>query len=203
MSRERLFVGIDPLCGWCYGIVPALRALEQAEPDLPLRVVMAGLVTGARVGPYAEMETYIRGASERLRAVTGRAPSEAFYETIRRPGVLGDSAPPCLAIAHVAKHAPDRALGFAHAVVEAHFGEGMDLNDPDTYRTLFDRMGLDLAVPDLTDRDAAAHAWTEGRALCIRRFPTLILRRGGTMTALPTEYDPARLRDLVARARRG
>jgi putative protein-disulfide isomerase len=203
MSGEHLIVGIDPLCGWCWGIIPALRALEKAEPDLPLRVVMTGLVTGARVGPYAEMESYIRAACERLRAVTGRAPSEAFFDMIRRPGVIGDSGPPCIAIARVAERAPDRALGFAHAVVEAHFGEGMDLNDPGTYRTLFDSMGLDLGVPDLTDRDAAERAWAEGRALGILRFPTLILARDGELTTLPTEYDAPRLQKLVARARRG
>jgi putative protein-disulfide isomerase len=67
MNGEGLIVGIDPLCGWCYGILPALRALNEAEPGLPMRAVMAGLVTGDRVGPYAQMEGYIRGASERLR----------------------------------------------------------------------------------------------------------------------------------------
>jgi putative protein-disulfide isomerase len=116
--------------------------------------------------------------------------------------VTGDSGPPCIAIAHVAGHAPERALDFAHAVIEAHFAEGMDLNDPGTYRTLFERMGLDLALPDLADRGAAERAWADGRALGISRFPTLMLARGNRLVILPTEYDPDRLRDLVHRARR-
>ena len=61
-----LVYGFDPVCGWCYGMVPALRRVRADHPYLPVRLVMAGLVTGERVGPYALMEGYIRGASERV-----------------------------------------------------------------------------------------------------------------------------------------
>lgn len=201
VTGERLIVGLDPLCGWCFGILPALRALAGAFPDLPQHPVMSGLVTGERVGPYAEMEGYIRGASERLRAVTGRAPSQAFFDLIRRPGVVGDSAPPGIAIAHVVQLAPERAMAFADAVIEAHFEEGRDLNRPDVYRSILGRMQLDPALPDLGDAVAAERAWREGRGLGIAWFPTLIHEAGDRRMALPAEYDPARLVAAVARVR--
>lgn len=188
-----LVYGFDPLCGWCYGIVPAMRRLAEARPDLPVRLAMAGLVTGGRVGPYAEMEGYIRGASGRLREATGRAPSEAFFDLIRRPGVLGDSGPPSVAIAAVGAANPGAELGFAHAVIEAHFEEGADLNRPGTFATICSRMGLDWPAPDLGDPALAAAAWAEGRALGIRSFPTLVAVEGGRGAVLPSVYDPEAL----------
>lgn len=195
-----LLYGFDPLCGWCYGIVPAMRRLRRDHPGLPIRLVMAGLVTGDRVGPYAHMEGYIRGASERLRAVTGRAPSEAFFDLIRRSGVIGDSGPPSVAIAHVADRAPGRAVDFAHRVIEAHFERGADLGDPATYAPLLLAEGLPQDLPDLADPALQAAAWAEGRRLGIRSFPTLALVRDGGAAVLPSEYDPARLSASVAKA---
>src|SRR5687767_12086660 len=67
-----LIYGFDPLCGWCYGLVPAMRRVEQDHPDLPIRLVMSGLVSEGGVGPYARMESYIRRAEVQLKKVTGR-----------------------------------------------------------------------------------------------------------------------------------
>lgn len=127
-----LLYGMDPLCGWCFGIAPAIRRTMEDHPDIAVTPVLGGLVSGARVGPYAEMEGYIRSASVRLQAVTGRAPSPAFFDLIRRPGLRGDSGPPSVAIAGVRATHPARLADFALRLTEAHFTLGADLNDPAT-----------------------------------------------------------------------
>ncbi len=192
-----LIYGMDPLCGWCFGIGPALARVRADHPDLPVRPVLAGLVTGERVGPYAQMEGYIRNASQRLEAVTGRAPSQAFFEMIRTPGVTGDSAPPSIAIAAVRKARPDALFDFVLRLTEAHFNEGLDLGDRATYETLFRRMGLEMAVPDLTDHQAAQEEWRVGRALGLTSFPSLWLFDGATHQQIAVDYDPARLSQKV------
>ncbi len=127
----RLLYGYDPLCGWCYGFTPALRHLRQAFPDLEIRPVMGGLVTGARIGRYAAMEGYIRAASTRLKEITGMAVSPAFFERITgNPAIVASSVVPCAAVLQVRKAAPHRAAEFAAALQLAHFGAGEDLNDP-------------------------------------------------------------------------
>lgn len=193
----RVIYGFDPLCGWCFGFVPAMRALRRAHPDLPVTLAMPGLVTGPRVGPYAEMEGYIRSASGRLRPVTGRAPSEAFFDLIRRPGVIGDSRPPIAAIAAVAQAHPDAALDFAHAVTEAHFVDGADLNDPGTFTRLLRDLGLgpvDIAIDDV----AIARVLEEGRAHGIASFPTLMIEQAGRRDVMPSLYDPDAVLAFVA-----
>ena len=189
-----LIYGFDPLCGWCYGFVPAMRAVRAAFPDLSVRLTLPGLVTGGRVGPYGEMEGYIRDASKRLEAVTGRAPSEAFFRTIARPGVLGRSGPPCLVLAAARAHDAGKALGLAHMVIEAHFADGADLNDPAIYPPLLSRAGIEIDLPDL--EGDADPLWAAERRFGIASFPTVQL--GGR--ALPTEYDPPRVVATVAAA---
>ncbi len=195
-----LVYGMDPLCGWCFGISPAIQKLRADHPDLPIRPVLAGLVTGARVGPYAEMEGYIRAASVRLRAVTGRAPSEAFFDMIRSPGVRGDSAPPSVAIASVRQHRPDALLDFVLHLTEAHFERGFDLSAAETYETLFGELGIDVPIPQLDDLRVAEMEWARGRALGLTSFPSLWLQRDGVATPLAVDYDPERLSETVRQA---
>jgi putative protein-disulfide isomerase len=197
-----LLYGFDPLCGWCYGLVPALRRVAADHPALPVRLVMAGLLSGARAGPYAVMEGYIRAAAARLREATGRAPSEAFFRLVATPGVRADSGPPCVAIAHAAGHAPERAVEFAHRVIAAHFEEGADLNDPAVYGPHLAAAGVAAPLPDLADPRLAEAVWAEGRRIGLRSFPTLAVVRDGQAQLLPSEYDPARLSALVAKAAR-
>ena len=190
----RLIYGFDPLCGWCYGFVPAMRALVAARPDLNVRLTVPGLVTGDRVGSYAEMEGYIRAASERLRAVTGRAPSAAFFDTIRRPDVVGQSAPPCRVLAAARAADPRAALTLAHLVIEAHFEDGADLNEPAIYPPLIARAGLPDPLPEAPEAETLFAA---ERRFGIISFPTLAIERDERLDALPTEYDPARVVALV------
>ena len=190
-----LIYGYDPICGWCFGAVPAVRA---AAAHVPVRLVMAGLVVGERVGPAAAMEPYVRQASERLRAVTGRAPSEAFYRWMRSPGAIAASAPPAVAVDAVRRARPDAALAFAHAVTEAHYERGMDPNDPDAYAPLLARHAPGVALPDIHDPALAEAAFAEGRAMDIAAFPTLLLDGPGGPRPMPSIYDPDALAAEIA-----
>jgi putative protein-disulfide isomerase len=155
---------------------------------------MAGLVVGSRVGPAAEKEAYIRQAAVRLRAVTGRAPSEAFFQWLRRPEANAASGPPAVAVDAVRRQAPDKALAFAHALTEAHYAEGMDPNDPDAYAPLLAAHAPGVTLPDIHDPALAENAFAEGRRLGITTFPTLLLESdSGRLTPLPMLYAPDRL----------
>lgn len=189
-----LIYGYDPICGWCYGAVPAVRAVAEI---IPVKLVMAGLVTGARVGPASEMEGYVRQASQRLKAVTGRAPSEAFFQWMARPGSIAASAPPAVAVHAVLQGSPDNACNFAHAVTEAHYEQGMDLNDPDAYRPLLERYAPTIQLPDIHDPQHANVAFREGRAMGITSFPTFLLQTDRGIEALPSVYNPDELVGLV------
>jgi len=197
----RLLYGYDPLCGWCYGFVPALRHLREQRPDVVIRPVMGGLVTGERIGRYADMGGYIRGASARMTAVTGMALSPAFFDRIiGNPDAVASSVVPCAAVLQVRAVAPERAADYASAIQIAHFGEGEDLNDPATHARVARGLGIDVRF-DLPAQQVEPKALTEEfaatRALGISSYPTVILERSGRRTTLPTTYDPETLVGFV------
>jgi len=41
-SQYRLIYGYDTLCGWCYGLIPALRHFSTKHPDVPVEVLPGG-----------------------------------------------------------------------------------------------------------------------------------------------------------------
>jgi putative protein-disulfide isomerase len=191
---KRLIYGYDPLCGWCYGLLPSLRRLRAEMPGLRIKPVMGGLVTGSRIGRYADMEGHIRGASQRMTQVTGMALSPAFFERILgNPDRIASSLIPCAAVLQVRQTAPDRAAEFASALLMAHFAEGDDLNDISVLQRVANEMGLELGDIDpdphkLTTKLAQEFAATRG--LGIDSYPTLIAEENGQQTRLPTSYDP-------------
>ncbi len=186
--------GYDPICGWCYGAAPAVRAVSRF---MPVRLAMAGLVVGSRVGPAAAMEDYVRGAAQRLHAVTGRQPSEAFYAWMRAPSSIAASGPPAVAIHAVLQQEPDVAVAFAHALTEAHYEEGMDLNHRQSYKLLLDRLAPSVLLPDILDPELEQAAFAEGRRLGIQSFPTFMIEKDGAYEELPTLYQPDSLVEAV------
>lgn len=191
----RLIYGFDPLCGWCYGFAPALRRIRAEFPGLAIDLRMGGLITGNRIRPYAEGAAYITQASSRLRAVTGVAPGAAFFSGIlANPRVTASSLPPCDVLLQLRQSDPEAVLDVAAALQQAHFGDGLDLNDPASYALVFQRLGREAAVhvPAPQElRPALAHEFQASRALGITSYPTLVVDRDGVLMVVELSYDPA------------
>jgi putative protein-disulfide isomerase len=200
----RLVYGFDPLCGWCYGFALALRALRRALPELAVDMRMGGLVTGDRIGPYADAAAYIAGASDRMTAVTGVALGRAFYARILGdPTVVASSVPPCDVLLQARAVAPDRLLDLAEALQVAHFRDGRDLNDPSVYLAIAGALGIRVTfdVPGPQEvRPALSREFAECRALGLTSFPSLILAGDGAARRINVVYDPARLIETLEQA---
>ena len=196
-QRVSLIYGYDPLCGWCYGFIPAMRALRQARPDLPVEVLPGGLSTGTPPKRYRDMAEYIRGAEQHLERITGRKPSDAFHALITGPADPdGGSERPSHAVLQMKEIAPARSLDFAHLIQEAHFGQGRDLNDPQTYDAICEahdlpKIDANAAMrADETD-PLCAGSFARARALGITSFPTTLVMRGDVpVAAIQSVYDP-------------
>lgn len=198
MENYKLVYAFDPLCGWCFGAIPALRALQHEMPDLNIELILGGLITGERIGPYSAMSDYIKRASINLEKVTGRQLSEAFFQDIlSNEDVICSSIEPSIVIDMVRQKYPERTLEFAFAVQEAHFLMGEDLNKTSTYESIFNSLDIEipLSVNDLSAPAMIANVEQEfenTRRLGMNSFPTAILVDMNTNTKmpLPSEYNP-------------
>lgn len=188
----------DPLCGWCFGFVPTLRAFAEANPEVEIDVVPGGLVTGDRVGPYGDMLGYITGAAPRMTATTGQALGDAFFDMMRQEETpLSTSAPPSLAVLQMQK-LTDKAgvLRFVHCLLEAHFINGNDLNRADTYDALCENLDLPQldtdAIVGATDTlPPVAASYKKARSLGVSSFPTSVVydNEGQNRGAITGIYD--------------
>lgn len=184
MQPERLVYGFDPLCGWCFAFRPTMQAIRAAYPDVPITLMMGGLVVGSRVGPVSESREYLINGLEQVRRTAGVSAGAAFYEKLLADGTyISDSEPPCRAVYVAQQIAPDQAFDFADALPAAYYVDGQPLDSEDVLGALAAKHGID-AVTLLEHwrsdeaRRGVQQAFMQARNAGFTSYPTLAYQRG-------------------------
>ncbi|UOQ52980.1 DsbA family protein [Hymenobacter cellulosivorans] len=193
---EILYI-FDPLCGWCYGMSPVIERIQnEFAGRLTVSVLSGGMVTGENVGPIRQDWDYISVALEQVEKVAGVEFGRAFRELGAEGSRRQDSEPPSRALTVFRQLDPyNQTASFAHALQQAYFGEGKDLNDPDTYAVLAADFGLNVAefqrrwaLPETAQATRQEFA-AVGR-IGVQGFPTTILRVGNQGYLLARGFMP-------------
>ncbi len=178
-DREFIYVG-DPMCSWCWGFTPALEKM-RTRYDIPMRVVMGGLRTGAQAQPMDAdarrmLADYWRGVEEQ----TGQP---FTTEALERDGWRYDTEPSCRAVVTLRELAPQDTLRWVARLHRAFYVEGVDVTDlsvfPDLLdgfdvdRDLFARMLTEEATIERTRQD-----FLEAQRYGVSGFPTVLFRDG-------------------------
>jgi putative protein-disulfide isomerase len=198
-----LLYGHDPLCGWCYGFIPAMEALTTTLPELEVRLMLGGLVTGDRIGPYADQRKHLTETSARMAELTGQKLGEAFFTKIIGGDVLSSSLPPSEVLCAVRAAAPAATLAVAHAIQRAHFRDGSDLNDPATYAPILAAHAPGVSIPPLDPHmpsPVLASELASAREQGIQSFPAVLLVDGDSRRMIQAEYRPDAFVSRVRRA---
>jgi putative protein-disulfide isomerase len=191
---EELIYGFDPLCGWCFAFGPTMRALTEANPDLPVRLRYGGLVVGERVQPIAVMRDYLIQGLEQVRRTAGVAAGPDFYNGLLAQGTyISNSEPPCRAIYTMEQLAPAQAYAFAATLPDAFYVHGLPLDDEQVLGELVTPHGVDaeqfLAFwRSEVARDGTAAAFAQARSEGFNTYPTLLYRRGAQLALLGRGY---------------
>ena len=195
-SNERLIYGFDPLCGWCFAFRPSMHAIRAAHPDLPITLIMGGLVVGERVAPIAEMRDYLKSGLEQVRRTAGVVAGAAFYNGLLAEGTyISNSEPPCRAIYVAQQIAPEQVFDFADALAEAMYIRGLPIDNEAVLAELATAHGINAAALLEGWRSDAAHrglqrAWAIARAAGFNSYPTLVYQRGEQLTLVAQGFAP-------------
>ncbi len=186
--RGHLVYVYDAYCGWCYGFTPWLRKALAERPYLTVEVVSGGLFTGDRRVPIRRLD-HIPLARHRVTAVTGAEFGPAFLDILDRGEFVMDSEDAATGLAGLRALDPDRVVEFAGELSRAFYHDGLSLSDPDTYRLIAARHGLDAqrAAAALTDPGYRAYASSEfarAAGLGVTSYPTLLLDAGNGLRRL-------------------
>lgn len=195
LTHQLLYI-FDPLCGWCYGMSPVVaRLADEFAERVPLTVLSGGMVTGNDVEPIRNKWGYVSQALQQVERVTGVEFGAAFKQLGEEGSYVNNSEPPSRALMAFKQLDPlNREIHFAHDIQRAHFGEGRDLNAPETYEQLAREYSLDPAEfrrwyeSDAT-REATQHEFDMVRQLGVQGFPTLVLVHGHQGYVLTRGYE--------------
>lgn len=191
-QRAFIYVG-DPMCSWCWGFAPVLRALTKRLP-LPLELVVGGLRPGPRAQPVDdEVAAFLAQCWTQVHAASGQPFDHTLLE---RRGWRYDTLLPCAAVVAMRGQAPQHTLAFNERLHRAFYVEGQDITRPDPYIGLVADFVADptafVAHLSTAEAEAAAQAdFSWARRLGIGGFPTLLFRDGGELSMITQGFRPA------------
>ena len=204
--NPQLYYCYDALCGWCYGFSPVITAFAREHPEVPVRVVSGGMITGERIGPIGEVAGYIRQAYRVVEDRCGVTFGNGFLEGILAPGdAVFTSVPAAVAMAAFRDVLPERQLDYAAALQRAIYHDGIRPLDLDAYADRAAALGLDRddfrrRLDDPQYQQLAEQDFKQTARWGVSGFPTVIYEGGdGHLYALARGYVPlATLRQTFA-----
>jgi putative protein-disulfide isomerase len=183
MSTATLHYIYDPLCGWCYGSAPLVKAAREIG-GLRFALHGGGMMAGsARQLASEGLRQFVMQHAARITGMTGQPFGEAYTDGLLRDHTaMLDSEPPTAAVL-AAEAAAGRGADMVAHMQKAHFIDGLALSDRAALATLAADLGIDRAAFDAEFSQALGSAvqahMTESRRLLSRvggqGFPTFAL----------------------------
>jgi putative protein-disulfide isomerase len=179
----------DPLCGWCYGAEPLVRA-AQSVAGLELRLHAGGLWPEPTRLPE-EMRRYIAQADARVGEMSGQPYGKAYLEGLLLDPELVLHSPPTIAAVLAAEQlAAGRGLEMLSAIQHAHYEEGLHVVEREELCRLAERLGFDPGAfaSVLESAPVEAHVRETRRlmaAVGAQGFPSFVLEVEGRLVGVP------------------
>lgn len=133
MAIDHLIYLYDPLCGWCYGAMPAIHGLADLG-DCIVEPVPSGLFAASTPDKRldAEMAQHIEQADARIAAMSGQRFSDVYRrKVLGNPDMPFDSRPASEALTAVSRWNVTRELDALHALQRERFVAGRDISNRD------------------------------------------------------------------------
>lgn len=194
------YVG-DPMCSWCWGISPALKALEDfcAAEGIEFSVVVGGLRVGGGDPWTAQFKAFLRQEWAHISEVTGQP---IGFHLLDAEEFNYDTEPACRAVVSVQllqaqqQLPPASVLQFFTAVQRKFYVEGADPRFSEFYAEPCAEVGLDFAefralFESVQAKHATADVFAQRHAWQVRSFPTLLLEHHGQRTTLSSGFVTA------------
>jgi putative protein-disulfide isomerase len=180
----------DPLCGWCYGAAPLVRA---ARDTVRVQAHGGGMMAGAsRRAVTTELRQFVMAHDRRIAQASGQPFGQGYFEGLLRDhGAVLDSAPPITAVL-AADELAGAGLDMLARLQHAHYALGRRIAEVAVLRELAAELGLGVddfgrAYERLQGAATQAHI-EQSRALLARigghGFPTFALELDGQFTTV-------------------
>jgi len=132
MAIDHLIYLYDPMCGWCYGAMPAIHGLADLNGCIvePVPTGLFGGDPGKRID--AGMARHIEQIDARIAEMSGQRFSDIYRrKVLGNPEMPFDSGPATRALTAVSKWNVLRELDGLHALQRERFVAGRDISNPE------------------------------------------------------------------------
>ena len=196
----------DPLCGWCYGAEPLVRA-AAAVPGLELELHAGGLWPQPTHLP-ADMRRYIQQADQRIAQMSGQPFGVPYLNgSLLDPTLVLHSRPTVAAVLAAQALDPSKVLPMLRGIQHAHYEHGQRVVEREVLCAIAEECGLPRAefsaaldsVP--VDAHIAATQRLMGR-VGAGGFPTFVLQIDNELFGVPHQRfasSPAEFRSWLTR----
>lgn len=174
----------DPLCGWCYGAEPLIRA---ASKSLPVVLHGGGMMAGAnRQKVSAQLRDFVMPHDRKIAEYTGQPFGQDYFEGLLRDNsAVFDSEPPIIAVL-AAQQLAGQGLEMLARLQQAHYVQGQRIAEQTVLQSVAVELGLALPafIAASTQIDSESHMRTSRALLASvggQGYPTLVLEREGQL----------------------
>ncbi len=194
-KKPTIYYVFDPFCSWCFGFTPVMLQLKEKFADhFDFEILSGGMVLGSRVHSVTQKTQFFLEGYQAIEECTGARFGKAFLEeAIYTPGIIIDSEVPSRALFLFKEMQPDHVFTFAHAIQEAFYVDGLNLNEKAVFGQLAARYGVgaDYFTQQLKDpeyRTRAFESFAKAKELGAESYPTVILEDNGKVEVLFKGY---------------
>ncbi|KQV29647.1 thioredoxin [Rhizobium sp. Root1203] len=193
-----LVLAADPMCSWCYGFGKQMGLLLERRPDVSLKIILGGLRAGAT--------DVLDDAGKQFRLHHWGKVEEASGVAFDREGLLArkgfvyDTEPVCRAVVTARILRPEAdLLSVFRAFQHGFYVDALDTTNGAVLAEIGSRALAELGYPVSSEEflaewnkrstvEEAAADFASVRALGVSSFPTLFLKKGGTLRKVGAGY---------------
>jgi putative protein-disulfide isomerase len=193
-----LVLAADPMCSWCYGSGKQMAVLLARHPGISLKIVLGGLRAGAT--------DVLDDAGKQFRLHHWAKVEVASGVPFNRDGLLArtgfvyDTEPVCRAVVTARILRPEAdILKVFRAFQRAFYVDALDTTDgavlADVGSRALEEVGHPVSAAEFlitwkakSTIEEAATDFAAARAMGVSSFPTLFVRKGGTLSRVGEGY---------------
>ena len=193
-----LVLAADPMCSWCYGFGKQMGLLLERRPDVSLKIILGGLRAGAT--------DVLDDAGKQFRLHHWGKVEEASGVAFNREGLLArkgfvyDTEPVCRAVVTARILRPEAdLLSVFRAFQHGFYVDALDTTNGAVLAEIGSRALAELGYPVSSEEflaewnkrstvEEAAADFASVRALGVSSFPTLFLKKDGTLRKVGAGY---------------
>jgi putative protein-disulfide isomerase len=193
MNEKILWYIADPMCSWCWGFAPIVKAIRLNYSErLKIEPVMGGLRPGTKLAMVSEQRAEILS---HWKAVNRRTDQPFSFEGAMPEGFIYDTEPSCRGVVAMALINPELSFSLLESIQFSFYVEQKDVTNPTILAQLAGKIGVDMnSFLQVFESDEAKNKvsihFNKVRRWGVNSFPTVVVQNATGCSILNRGYCP-------------